>query len=221
MVTEVRNAVRTRNTVDAEPDTEILCGRLQFEAGEEIGLISALPDAIVLRTAGQPAMDRFRALLGGIREEVDGGKAGSEVIAADLAHALFVLMIRFHLEQEPAQDGFMPLLRSPITSRVLVALLRDPGREWTLDDMAGIGMTSRATLVRAFRKACDLAPMTFLQDLRLTLARQRLTGTSEPIGRIAKQVGYQSEGALSRALHRRYGIRPGALRAGGSAFVGE
>ncbi|MGY4481485.1 transcriptional regulator GlxA family with amidase domain [Bradyrhizobium sp. LM3.2] len=54
--------------------------------------------------------------------------------------------------------------------------------------------------------------MTFLADLRLTIARQRLAGTSDPIAKIAGEVGYASEGALSKAIMRRYGMRPGALR---------
>jgi len=54
--------------------------------------------------------------------------------------------------------------------------------------------------------------MTFLSDLRLTTARKRLAGTSDSIAEIASEVGYASEGALSKAIMRKYGVRPGALR---------
>jgi AraC family transcriptional activator of mtrCDE len=54
--------------------------------------------------------------------------------------------------------------------------------------------------------------MAFLSDLRLAVARKRLAGTSDPIAKIADEVGYASESALSKAIMRKYGMRPGALR---------
>ena len=66
--------------------------------------------------------------------------------------------------------------------------------------------------MRAFRKASEMAPLAFLTELRLGLARQRLMAGNEPIARIADDVGYQSEAALSRAFQRRFGVRPGKLR---------
>jgi AraC family transcriptional activator of mtrCDE len=55
--------------------------------------------------------------------------------------------------------------------------------------------------------------MTYLAGLRLDLARQRLAGTDDPISEVAASVGYQSEGALSKAFLRKFGVRPGAVRA--------
>src|ERR1700744_2977494 len=46
-----RNEIRQRATVDVTPDTELLCGRLLFEAQDENPLVAALPDEIVIRTA--------------------------------------------------------------------------------------------------------------------------------------------------------------------------
>jgi len=210
--TEARNGIRQRVTVDAEVDTELLCGRLLFEAANENPLIAALPDQIVLHTAGEPLLERFRRLLIDIREELDIGRVGSDVVAADLARALFVMMLRDHLADDVSGDGTLSLLRDRTTARVISAILGDLARDWTLDEMATVAITSRATLVRAFQKRAGIAPMTFLSELRLAIARKRLAGTSDPIAKIADEVGYASEGALSKAIMRRYGLRPGALR---------
>lgn len=212
VTTELRNGVRQRATLDVEVDTELLCGRFLFESTDENPLISALPDEIVLRTADAPLLEKFRRLLIDIREELDAGRAGSEVVAADLARALFVMMLRDHLADEGSADGTMSLLRDRTTARVVSAVLNDLTRDWTLDEMAEVAITSRASLVRAFQKRAGTAPMTFLSDLRLTIARKRLAGTSDPIAKIAGEVGYASEGALSKAIMRKYGMRPGALR---------
>ncbi|WP_183655805.1 AraC family transcriptional regulator [Brucella daejeonensis] len=212
MIAEFRNAIRNRSTVDIQPDTELVCGQLEFEAGKDSPLIAILPDTIVLHTADEPLLERFGYLLGGIREELDTARAGSEIVAADLARALFVLMIRFHLEQMQELGDMLPMLKNPVASRVVLALLHDPARDWSLEAMAETGITSRATLVRTFRNICGKPPMAFLQDIRLALARQQLIGTNESIAKIASRIGYQSEGAFSRAFYRHHGIRPGALR---------
>jgi AraC family transcriptional regulator, activator of mtrCDE len=209
---EVKNGVRQRATIDADADTELLCGRFLFETSDRNPLIAALPDEIIVRTAGEPHLERFRHLFIDIRDELDAGRVGSEVVAADLARALFVMILRDHLADDASGNSTVSLLRDRITARVVSAILDDLARDWTLDEMAAVAISSRASLVRAFRKRAGIAPMTFLADLRLTIARQRLAGTSDPIAKIAGEVGYASEGALSKAIMRRYGMRPGALR---------
>jgi AraC family transcriptional activator of mtrCDE len=213
--TEFRNGIRRRATNDGNTDTELLCGRLLFEVSDENPLVAALPDEIVIRTADAPMLKRFQQLLTAIRDELDGGKTGSELIAADFARALFVMMLRDHLAEGPAGEGTVSLLRDRTTARVVLALLDDLARDWTLDQMAEQAIASRATLVRAFRKHAGTAPMTFLANLRLATARKRLAGTADPIAKIAGEVGYASEGALSKAILRKYGVRPGAMRVAG------
>jgi AraC family transcriptional activator of mtrCDE len=93
-------------------------------------------------------------------------------------------------------------------------MLAEPGRGWTLDELAKRASTSRATLVRLFRNAVRVAPLAFLTELRLSLARHRMLATSTPLAVIAEEVGYQSETAFSRAYRRRFGVAPGADRRG-------
>ncbi|MGF7154311.1 cupin domain-containing protein [Novosphingobium gossypii] len=212
IASDYRNGVRDKATVGVEADTELLCGRLLFDAGDGNPLLAALPDEIVIRTAGEPLMERFRRLLTDIRDELDGALAGSTMIAADFARALFVMMLRDYLAQSPGGDAKLSLLRDRTTARVVLAMLSDLTRNWSLDELAAIGVTSRATLVRCFRQHSGQAPGEFLSDLRLAVARQRLAGTTDSVAQIAAEVGYGSEGALSKAILRRYGVRPGAMR---------
>jgi len=95
-------------------------------------------------------------------------------------------------------------------------MLAEPARNWMLDELAARANTSRATLVRLFRSAANMAPLTFLAELRLTLARHRILASNTPLAEIAEEVGYQSETAFSRAYQRRFGIAPGADRKGGA-----
>jgi AraC family transcriptional regulator, activator of mtrCDE len=209
---EYRNAIRAKSTAGKKTDTEIICGRLRFEAGEDNVLVAALPDTMVLRTVERPSVERFRRILMDIREELDSEDPGSNLIATNLASALFVMMIRLHLQQVPERRSMLSLLQNRATSRAVIAMLKAPSKDWTLDDMAAAAVTSRVTLVRAFRSACGLAPMAYLGALRLDLARRRLSETKDSMGEVAATVGYKSEGALSKAFLRRFGVRPGAVR---------
>jgi len=209
---EYRNGVRTRTSLGVAVTAELICGRLHFEQASEGLLIGALPEVVVVSTGDQPVMDRFRALMQWIREEIDSASPGALAIATDLASAIFILMLRQYLASDPPVDGLLALLGERVTAQAVVAMLRDPSHEWTLDELVARAATSRATLVRSFDRIAGVAPLTFLTELRLAFARRRLATTGDPIAQIAAGVGYQSEAALSRAFHRRFGVRPGKFR---------
>jgi AraC family transcriptional activator of mtrCDE len=217
-VTQSRTAIqrvgslRLKASVGVEPDVELICGRLLFEGAPQSLVLAALPDMIVLNVGQQALAARFSPLVDGIREELTELRPGAIAVARDLASALFVMMLRVHLDTSTPTEGLLRLLRQRVTAQVVRAMVRDPVRAWTLDELATLAVTSRASLVRAFRKAAGVAPLEFLGDLRLGLARHHLRTGSASLDHIAVEVGYQSQGALSRAFLRKYGVRPGSLR---------
>jgi AraC family transcriptional activator of mtrCDE len=212
VATYYRNSLRVQASIGVEPDTELICGRLHFEAAPQNLIVAALPDVVVLRVGERPVASRFHPIMLGIRDELDGTRPGAPAIAKDLASALFMMMLRGHLEASAPAEGLLRLLNQRMTAQAVLAMVRDPVRAWTLDDLAQTAASSRATLVRAFRKASGVAPLAFLTDLRLGLARHRLGSAAASVDQIAAEVGYQSQAAFSRAFLRKYGVRPGKLR---------
>ncbi len=212
IVTELRNAILRKTSLGVEVTTEAICGQLHFEEASENLLIAALPEVIVLHAGEEPLMDQFRTLMFCIRDELDRNDAGAMAIATDLASAMFVMMLRQHLASYPPVEGLLALLGRRATAKAVIAMLRDPSYEWTLDELAARAVVSRATLIRSFVRISGVAPLTFLTELRLALARRQLATTRDPISQIASDIGYQSETALSRAFHRRFGVRPGKFR---------
>src|ERR1700730_8373320 len=212
VATHYRNALRVQASIGVEPDTQLICGRLHFEAAPQNLIVAALPDVVVLRGGEGPLASRFHPIILVIRDELDSARPGAPAIAKDLASALFVMMLRVHLEASAPAEGLLRLLNQRMTAQAVLAMVRDPMRAWTLDDLAQTATSSRATLVRAFRKATGVSPLAFLTDLRLGLARHRLGNGATSIDQIAAEVGYQSQAAFSRAFLRKYGVRPGKLR---------
>jgi AraC family transcriptional regulator, activator of mtrCDE len=209
---EYNNAIRIKTNTNDNSDTELICGRLRFDAVPDNLVIAALPTAIVLDLGPETACDRMRMLVQMINEELEAARPGAAAVATDLASALFVMMLRRHFEQAASSSDLMRLLAAPSSARAVTAMLRTPAHGWTLDGLAAEAHVSRATLVRVFRKAAGIAPLTFLTELRLGLAHQRLTSTSASVVQVAGAVGYDSESAFARAFRRRFGVSPGKLR---------
>lgn len=195
-------------------ETELVCGRFWFELAHENLIFATLPPVIVVRTQQSPDAPRLGQLMAAIRDELDGARPGAGAIATDLASALLVMVLRAHFDQAPADTGLIGLLTQRQSARAVAAMLAALDRAWTLDELASHAGASRATLVRMFQKTAGLAPLAFLAELRLGLARRRLLAGTSSLAEIAAEVGYQSESAFSRAFQRRYGMRPGEARRG-------
>lgn len=195
-------------------DTELVCGRLWFELAHENLIFATLPPVIVVRTQVSADAARLGQLLTTIGDELAGARPGAGAIAADLASALLVMVLRAHFDREPADTGLMGLLTQRQSARAVGAMMAALDRAWTLDELAAEAGASRATLVRIFQKTAGMAPLAFLAELRLGLARRKLSTGTGSLATIAADVGYQSESAFSRAFQRRYGMRPGEARRG-------
>lgn len=206
-------AVEIKSNTDGEPETKLICGRLRFDLAPDNLVMAALPDAIVVSAADDaPGASRMRMLMSAIQEELEGARPGAEAIATDLACALFVMVVRVHLDREGDRGGLLALLAHRQLGRAVAAMLDDPARSWTLDELAARANASRASLVRMFRRTAQLPPLAVLAELRLDLARRKLSCSALPVAAIAAEVGYKSESAFSRAFHRRFGVRPGEAR---------
>jgi transcriptional regulator GlxA family with amidase domain len=65
---------------------------------------------------------------------------------------------------------------------------------------------------RRFKAAFGAAPATFVEDLRLGEARQRLSSANQTIESVAKSVGFHSADSFRRAFERRFGVNPTGYR---------
>ena len=85
------------------------------------------------------------------------------------------------------------------------------------EDLSAEALADRACLSprhfsRRFKDAFDATPAAFVESLRLTEARERLTLPDQTIERIAASVGFKSGDAFRRAFERRYGLKPTTYR---------
>ncbi|MUI13271.1 helix-turn-helix domain-containing protein [Massilia dura] len=192
------------------PASDILCGELRF-GPEAAPLLRTLPDVVLVRTAGQPALASLRALIALLQQEAETDRPGTAAILAQLTSALFALLLRGWIEQSGGR-GLLAVLAVPRLQPALHAMLAEPGQPWSLDSLARLCHMSRATFVRAFRHAAGLPPAEVLTQLRMARAARLLAQGRLGAGQIGEQVGYQSEAAFNRVFKRHHGVGPGEYR---------
>lgn len=125
-------------------------------------------------------------------------RPGAGPAEANLARDLLLV----HADQATA-NGVVGLGHAAVVARQLAT---DPGDPATLSDWAGRLHISAKTLQRDFERSFGVPFSTWRTTRRLTLARALLH--SDPVGRVAGKVGYQSTSAFIAAFRREFGCTP-------------
>jgi AraC-like DNA-binding protein len=191
---------------------QLLGGHVELEAGSGDLLTTVLPPLLLAR-AGSPHVAQSHWILEQLIQERSADLPGAAVASAQLAHLLFIHILRAHLA-ETAQ--FPPGWLRAITDRQLAPALRlmhgEPGRSWRLDELAKAAGMSRTSFATHFRLASGVPPLTYLTEWRMRLARRALLEGTKPVSTIAYSLGYTSESAFSHAFKRIIGTAPSRFR---------
>jgi AraC-like DNA-binding protein len=192
--------------------TNMLSARFSFDAELARPLLAALPPALVLRGINERPPEWMRIGLEFLAQE-GGGRPGRQAIVNRVGGILFIECVREHVESLPAgANNWLLALRDQALSAVLSAIHLEPGRSWSVADMAKIACLSRSAFADRFGAVMGRPPLTYLAEHRMRLAEWQLRHTQQPVCRIAELVGYASETAFSQAFKRTYGRSPSAFR---------
>jgi AraC-like DNA-binding protein len=136
------------------------------------------------------------------------------VVGAQLRESLAVgwLLATDH-QYRDVLHGPNPALAAPRTVRRAVEAMRaDPGRPYTVAELARIAGISSRSLQQSFRRYTGMPPMAYLRDVRLSLAHDRLSKAdprAATVAGIAYQTGFMHLGRFAAAYRNRYGVSPG------------
>jgi AraC-like DNA-binding protein len=188
----------------------LLCGAYRLHGGLCDQLVARVPPITVLRAGEAPALEPLVAVLA---HETRGSLPGRAVVLDRTVDVVFVELIRIWFDGigERAPEWYRALA-DPDIGRALGVVHADPGRGWTVASWAREVGLARATLARRFQTVMGVAPMTYLTDWRMRVAAERLRDGDEPVGRIAHDLGYQSDAAFAAAFRKRHGTTPTAYR---------
>lgn len=159
------------------------------------------------------ASSRLARLIQLMREEALEQGPASETLVNHLSGALFALTLRFASDADAPPRGLLALAQRPRLQPALSAMFEEPGKPWTLPELAELCHMSRATFARHFEEAIGRSASDVLTEIRMALAGRKLAQTSMGIAEIGETVGYQSEAAFQRVFKRQVGMTPAHWRA--------
>ena len=193
--------------------TSLVCGFLGCEGADGNPVLLTLPAAMRLKMEEGGAAEWIRSTFQFAADEVAAGRPGSETVLAKLSELLFVEAVRRYAESLPeGETGWLAGLRDPYVSRTLALFHRDTTRAWTMAELSRTVGLSRSALADRFTRLIGMAPMHYLTNWRMQVARQQLRTTAASLAQVAQAVGYESEAAFSRAFKKAFGVAPATWR---------
>jgi AraC-like DNA-binding protein len=192
----------------------LICGVVRFDHVAARDLLALLPPVIHLDAAGSAHWAWMEGLLGFMAAEARELLPGGETVITRLADILVIQAIRAWIGSDPptARVGWLGALRDPQLGRAVAAVVRDPGRPWSVASLARAAAMSRSAFSARFSAQVGEAPMGWVARVRMRHAAAVLAEGAVPIALLAEQLGYRSEAAFSRAFKRVVGIPPSAAR---------
>jgi AraC-like DNA-binding protein len=186
-----------------------LCGAYQFSGDVASGLLDALPRVLTLSSAVDEPLREVIVLLS---RELTNTEPGQQTVLDRLLDVLLVLALRSDFRRSATAPRWFRASGDPRLHAALQAMHEDAGRSWTVPELATISGLSRAAFARVFRDALGQAPLQYLTEWRMTLARDYLRAGELSLANIAAKVGYGSPYAFAAAFRRHHSIAPGAWR---------
>lgn len=217
-VSAVRACPKDSDPMDA---ALIFSGCMEFDLGSMHPLIALMPEVMRVDTLLNRHPE-ILPMLEAMEREARTERAGFAGILARLADVISAYIVRGWAECGCGDaTGWVEALRDPRLGRVIAALHRDPGRHWTVAELAAEMGSSRSVFAERFLTITGLTPHRYVTELRMRLAAQWIGRDRMPIETAAQRLGYGSQAAFSRAFKRITGQSPGAVRANGQATQGK
>ncbi len=193
--------------------TDLVCGYLCSEDPLFDPAMRVFPSAFVVRLPDGAAAGWVRASVEYALTEAAPSNASTNPITTRLPELGLMEVLRVHLATAPAADhGWLAALHDLVLAPALALLHGEPGRKWTVGELASAAAVSRSLLDERFRAVLGRSPIRYLTEWRMHLAEELLATTDLGVVAIARRVGYESEEAFSRAFKRARGLSPSHWR---------
>lgn len=192
------------------------------EATVHFGYASAFADAF----PAVPIHPERVLVVSGRREELVS--SGASTAWHDLVLYLIARYAGSTAAQEVARLFALQWHQDGLTPYIVFEGRRDHGdgeiqsaQEWLeghfavanpVEEMIRRSRLAGRTFKRRFKDATGLAPITYVQRLRIEHAKRRLERTDTPVETISWQVGYEDPAFFRRLFKRTTGMAPGAYR---------
>jgi AraC-like DNA-binding protein len=186
-----------------------LCGAYVLSGDIGRGLLEALPQVLTMAAA---ADDPLHDVIGLLSSELAASAPGQQTVLDRLLDVLLVLAIRVCFKRSEHAPRWYQASADPRLGPALSVIHADAGHPWTVPELAALSGLSRAAFARIFQLALGQAPMQYLSEWRMTLARDHLRAGGLTLAQIGARTGYASPYTFAAAFRRHHGVPPGQWR---------
>lgn len=193
--------------------TRMLCVLVRLEDTSADHLLPLLPPVMTLDAWDDHADGCLHNTLRFMVREAHEMRPGSEAVITRLSDILVIQMIRDWIDRQgDASSGWLAAMRDPMIGQAMKQIHAAPHRPWSLESLSEIACMSRSGFAARFTELLGESAMKYVTHWRMQVARQQLRATADTVGKIAIDVGYESEASFCRAYKRQFGEPPGAIR---------
>ncbi|MGF1767041.1 AraC family transcriptional regulator [Enterovibrio makurazakiensis] len=193
------------------PNTHrIMCGLVEFDEGLTHPILDALPTVIHVQNVDHNSIIWQLIML--IDQEIRENGIHQNPSIDKLTEVLFLKILIQFFNENTEKYSFLRAIHDKRIHQALMLMHQNPQHDWTLEELGSqIGM-SKATLVRHFQDALNMAPIAYLNHWRRLKAYNAIRYTNDSMDKIAVSLGFTSGRTLSRALIRELGMTPAEIR---------
>ncbi|MCU1661404.1 MAG: transcriptional regulator, AraC family [Pseudonocardia sp.] len=204
-------AFPTASTTGGDPEVDLFCGHYDLGPGAGDVLFSTLPEVLHV-SFDADSSEPVRMLSTLMRGEAQHDGPGTAAVVSALCDALLAMVLRSTPNRRLEGDVLWTAVQNASLRNVVEAVLHQPGRGWTIAELAELAAMSRATFIRQFTRATGMSAGDFLTRIRMITAAELLRTTDQSVGSVAVSVGYRSESAFVKAFRLATSSTPARFR---------
>jgi AraC-like DNA-binding protein len=189
-----------------EGEVITVCGEIDFGDGLENPVTQVMPELIPVELDHNPHLS---AILNLLFEEAFHPACGRQAALDRICELLIIQLLRISMENQSTNVGLLAGLADQRLAKALTCIHKEPGKTWTLEQLAAKAGMSRASFATKFRDTLGMTPGDYLAHWRLGLAKSLLK-KGRPVSLVSDEVGYSSPAAFTRAFAGRFGQTPTA-----------
>ncbi|KDA06842.1 hypothetical protein DC31_07590 [Microbacterium sp. CH12i] len=159
----------------------------------------------------EPAAAALARNLGPSEAGASALRSGNPIICRMMATTVLLSVIHAWAENGCAPAGWPSRSNDPFLERVVDAIHEQPGRDWTVETLAGVGAMSRSVFASRFHSALGRSPASYVTEVRMESAKGMLDA-GRSVSETSRSLGYGSDEGFSRAFRRSTGIAPSQWR---------
>ncbi|SDQ57525.1 helix-turn-helix transcriptional regulator [Microbacterium sp. cf332] len=151
------------------------------------------------------------ALVAHLGVDVADGRSGDAVICRMMVKTVLLSAIRAWAARSAGASAWPAPTTDPFLSRAAEAVVAEPGRDWTIDQLASLSAMSRTVFAARFRRAYGRSPASYVTEVRMRHAKDLLESGAS-VSETSRTLGYGSDEGFSRAFRRFTGVAPSLWR---------